>query len=161
MTQIVPFETMTQEETNKLLQQRVTMFTGYAFALAQKVGLTPEEAAQFFMEPHRADYATPSTSISRDEILEMQARNSAMSMAVSHGGSNVQLESDNDTWLVKVMLAQDKSIIEQWGISLEFLARWLGEQARLIGEPKGVVYTCWLDGEVLNVQLKLASNKQL
>ncbi len=153
MTQEVLFERLTQEETNALLQQKLTIFTGYAFALAQKAGLTPEEAAQFFMEPHRADYATTSTSISRDEILEQQARSSAVSMAVSHGNNNVQLEHDNDTWVIKVMLMQDKPILEQWGVSLEFLTRWLGEQARLIGEPKGVVYTCWLVGEVLNVQL--------
>ncbi len=153
MTQAVPFETMTQEETNELLQQRVTMFTGYAFALAQKAGLTPEEAAQFFMEPHRIDDSTLPDSISRKEILEQQARSSAVSMVVSHGSSSVQLEHDNDTWLIKVIFTQDKLILEQWGVSLEFLARWLGEQARLIGESKGVVYTCWLDGEVLNVQI--------
>jgi hypothetical protein len=108
------------------------------------------------MEPHRADYTAIPNSTSHEEILEQQARSSAVSMAVSHGGNNVQLERDNDTWLIKVMLEQDKLIVEQWGISLEFLARWLGEQARPIGVPKGIVYTCWLDGDVLNVQLRLA-----
>lgn len=161
MTQVVPFATMTQEETNKLLQQRVTMFTGYAFALAQKAGLTPEEAAQFFMEPHRVDYTTTSNSISHDEILEQQAKSSVLSMVVSHGSSNVQLERDNDAWLVKVILTQDKPILEQWGTSLEFLACWLGEQARLIGEPKGITYTCWLDGYVLNVRLTLNARKEI
>jgi hypothetical protein len=45
--------------------------------------------------------------------------------------------------------------LEPWGISLEFFARWLGEQVRLIGEPKGIVYTTWIDGETLFMQLSL------
>ena len=154
MSQEVPIETMTLEETIVLLQQRLTMFTGYAFALAQKAGLTPEEAAQMFMESHRTSNATLSSSA---EMLEQQAQSNAISMAVSNGRSNVRLERDANRWLIKILLTQDRPIIEQWGASLAFLARWLQEQARLIGEPKGIAYKCWLDGEVLHVALVLRS----
>lgn len=156
MSQEVPIEVITLEETVILLQQRLTMFTGYAFALAQKAELTPKEAAQVFMELHRTEYVTLSSPA---EILEQQAKNSAISMTVSHGSSNVRLERDTDKWLVKVLLTQDRPIIEQWGASLAFLAQWLQEQARLIDEPKGIVYKCWLDEEVLTVQLMLQSNE--
>lgn len=153
-TQPVPIDTVAAEQMLPWLQHHILAWTGYAFALAQRAGLTPEVAAQIFMSPiidagqvtFQADAAS----------LEQQAMQNAVIMSAFHGANNVHLERDGDTWLLKIATAAIKQELELWGVFLDFFALWLGEQARLIGEPKGIVYTSWLEDETLYLQLTLA-----
>ena len=154
VTEVVHFDTMLTEQAATWLQGHLTFFAGYALALAQRTGLGPEEAARFFMEPLRDTSAshTPANA----ETLERQARGSAAHMALMHGKSNVELEHDGKRWVVKTSLTHDKAhLAERWGTSMEFFARWVQEQARIVGRPKGIEYSCWLDSETLCVQLAL------
>jgi hypothetical protein len=132
----------------------LTIFAGYALALAQKAGLSPEEAARFFMEP--LSDTSASHIWANAETLERQTRGSAAHMALMHGESNVELTHDGDKWIVRTLLTHDKAhLTELWGTSMEFFAHWVQEQARIVGRPKGIEYTCWLEGETLCVQLAL------
>ena len=45
MTEVVQFDTVPTEQAATWLQGHLTFFAGYALALAQKAGLSPEEAA--------------------------------------------------------------------------------------------------------------------
>jgi len=152
-TQNIRVGTASAEQALPWLQHHILAWTGYAFALAQQAGLSPEEAARLFMQPMLNE---KQTTFQADAVrLEQQAMQNAVIMAAIHGASNVHLERDEDTWLLKIVVTDVKQELETWGVSLEFFARWLGEQARLIGEPKGIVYTTWLDGETLSMQLSL------
>jgi hypothetical protein len=149
--QYVPIDTLPPEQALHWLQQHLTTWTGYAFALAQQADLTPEEAAHFFMQP----LLTPGqVHLQADEqALERQAKQSAATMILMHGDNNVHLERDGDQWLLRATLTDLKGDLEPWGISLEFFTRWLGEQARLVGLPKGIVYTTWLEEDTLFMRL--------
>jgi hypothetical protein len=148
---------MPEEQAMVWLQHHITTWTGYAFALAQKASLSPEEAARMFMEPLRAYVGSQTQADS--QLLEQQAKQSAATMALMHGQNNVQLDHDEDRWLMKTIITAEKQNLQQWGVSVEFFTRWLGEQARLVGEPKGIVYTTWLEDDMLYIQLTLQPGK--
>ncbi len=153
-TQNIPVGTLSVEQAVSWLQPHITTWTGYAFALAQKAGLSPEAAARIFMQPVLDEGQT--TFQADAAQLEQQAKQNATMMALLHGAGNVHLERDGDTWLLKAALGDFRQKLENWGVSLEFFARWLGEQARLIGGPKGIAYSSWLEGDTLHIQLRLA-----
>jgi hypothetical protein len=137
------------------LQPHVATWTAYAFALAQQADLSPEEAARLFMQPMPA--GEPQAYQADAALLERQARQSAGVMMLMHGSANVHLEREGDTWLLRAVLADMKSSLELWNVSLDFFARWLGEQARLVCLPKGITCTTWLDGDIFSMQLALLS----
>lgn len=107
MTEVVQFDTVPPEQAAIWLQGHLTFFAGYALALAQKAGQSPEEAARFFMEP--LSDTSASHIPANAETLERQARGSAAHMALMHGESNVELEHDGDRWIVKMLLTHDKA----------------------------------------------------
>jgi len=155
-TQNIPVDILSVKQAVSWLQPHITTWTGYAFALAQKAGLSPEAAARIFMQPVLDE---KQTAFQADEVqLEQQAKQNATMMALLHGADNVHLERDGDTWLLKAALGDFKQKLEVWDVSLEFFAGWLGEQARLIGEPKGITYSSWLEGDTLYMQLRLKSH---
>ena len=152
----IPVDILSVEQAILWLQPHITTWTGYAFALAQQADLSPEEAARIFMQPILDErLATFQADAAR---LEQQAKQNAAMMALLHGAENVQLEQDEGTWLLKATLGDFRHKLASWGVSLEFFVRWLGEQARLIGEPKGIIYSSRLEGDTLYMQLRLASN---
>ena len=153
--QRIPFDTASVEQAQPWLQHHIIAWSSYAFALARQAGLGPEEAARFFMQPILDE--GQATFQADAERLEQQARQNALIMAAFHGANNVQLERDGETWLLKIATTEVRAELEPRNIPLEFFARWLGEQSRLIGEPKGIAYITWLEGDSLCMQLTLAA----
>lgn len=47
---LVPIEDMPLEHVVEMLREQVMSFQGYALSMAQKAGLTPEEAGYFWFE---------------------------------------------------------------------------------------------------------------
>ncbi|GHO79052.1 hypothetical protein KSD_68230 [Ktedonobacter sp. SOSP1-85] len=152
----VSIDTLPTEEAANWLQSHLTTWTAYACTLAQQGTLSPEDAARLFMQPvplaagERADA----------QLLERQARQSATVMALMHGASNVSLEREGDSWLLKATLSVLREHLKAWHVELAFFARWLGEQARLVGLTKGIDYTTWLEGDVLHMRLSLLEPEQ-
>lgn len=153
-TQPVTIDPVTSEEMLPWLQHHILAWTSYAFALAKLANLTPEAAANLFMQP-LSDEERPSFQADAPR-LEQQARQNAVIMSALHGAEHVHLERDGDTWLLQMETAAFKQELALRGVSLDFFARWLGEQARLIGVPKGIAYTSWLKDELFCLQLTLA-----
>lgn len=147
----VSIDTLPAEEAANWLQSHLTTWTAYACALAQQGKLIPEDAARLFMQP------VPLTTGEQadTQLLERQARQSATVMALMHGSSNVSLEREEDCWLLKATLGALREHLASWHVELAFFARWLGEQARLVGLAKGIDYTTWLEGDVLHMRLSL------
>lgn len=147
----VSIDTLPAEEAANLLQSHLTTWTAYACALAQQGKIGPEEAAHLFMQP------VPLTAGEQvgAQSLERQARQSATVMALMHSASNVSLERDEDSWLLKAGLGVLSEHLAAWGVDLAYFARWLGEQARLVGLAKDIDYTTWLEDDVLHMRLSL------
>jgi len=156
MSERIAMEMVPVEQALNALRHHVTMWHGYAFALAQKANLSPEEAAHFFMEGHAPIIvATPTDPA----MLAQYARQTATTLALIGEGNNVFLEQVGERWLIKSVITADRPNLERWGAALDFFVRWLAEHSRMIGEPKRIEYTLWLDGDVLHVQLALRPNE--
>ena len=154
--QSISLDVIPAEQGMHVLQAHNVTWTGYAFALAQRANLAPEEAARIFMQA-MMPYVSASTSADA-ALLEQQAMQAAEMMALLHGHANVRLERVGETWLLRTTLTELKEGLEVWEVPLEFFARWMGEQARLVGISKGIAYTTWLDVETLHVQVALLPN---
>lgn len=152
-TRFVPLAVLPAEQGVHTLQMHHITWTGYAYALAQRANLTPEEAARLFMQA-MTPYVVANSSADA-AVLEQQARQAAEMMALLHGHANVLLEQTGEVWSLRTTLTELKEGLAIWGIPLEFFARWMGEQARLVGESKGIDYQTWLDGKTLYMQLAL------
>src|SRR5260370_42251874 len=72
MTQEVSFDTFPTEQAIAWLRHHTAVMHAYAFALAQKAGLSPAEAAHLFVDPWHA--SMPPQPSATAEILEQQAR---------------------------------------------------------------------------------------
>lgn len=146
MNKPIPIESLSVQQQIESLRHHVLMFTGYALSLAEKMVISPQDAAALFMAPltHSAQVVT----------LEGQAQGDALRMSMIHGVEKVHLTQHDGDWLIQIQVEADKPILEQWGVSISFWAEWLGEQARLLGQTKGIKYVVWLDSETLNIQLE-------
>lgn len=150
----IPIDPVTAEQMLPWLQHHIIAWTSYAFALARKAHLEPEEAARLFMQPMiDKGQATFQADTAR---LEQQAMQNAVILSALHGAQQVCLEQEDEAWHLQLRTAEIGQELTAWGVPLDFFARWLGEQARLIGEPKGIHYAWWLDDEALHMRLTLA-----
>ncbi|MBO0780168.1 MAG: hypothetical protein J2P37_15195 [Ktedonobacteraceae bacterium] len=135
--------TLTDEQVIAWHRHHSMVLHGYALTLALKAGLSPAEAAGIFVEPWksgRADFPSQVT----DQVLEQQARQTAEVSALAYGEEHVEVERQDDTWLVKVVIAH-REPLERYGASLERHIQWVAEQLRQVCEPKGIACTIWLD----------------
>jgi hypothetical protein len=149
----IPVDPVTAEQMMPWLQHHIVAWTAYAFALARRAHLAPEEAARLFMQPViDAGQARFQADAAR---LGQQAMQNAVILSALHGAQQVCLEQEDDAWHVQLRTEEIQQELAAWDVPLDFFARWLGEQARLIGEPKGIRYTWWLDDEALHLQLTL------
>lgn len=151
--QSITLDVIPAEQGMYVLQAHNITWTGYALTLVRQANLTSEEAARIFMQA-MMPYVSTSTSANA-ALLERQAMQAAEMMVLLHGHANVRLERDEEAWLLRVTLTELKEGLEVWGVPLEFFTRWMSEQARLVGESKGINYKTWLDGETLYMQLSL------
>jgi hypothetical protein len=142
----IPIESLPLEQQVESLRQHVLMFTGYALSLAEKMAMSPGDAALLFMES-----LTPSAQL---VSLESQAKGDALRMSMIHGLEKVQLTQHDENWLIQIQVDADQPILEQWGVSISFWADWLARQAEVLGQAKGIKYVVWLDSETLNIQLE-------
>jgi len=60
-----------------------------------------------------------------------------------------------EQWLIKSVITADRPTCSGGEPHWTFLCAGLAEHSRMIGEPKGVEYRLWLEGDVLHVQLVL------
>ncbi|EFH84344.1 hypothetical protein [Ktedonobacter racemifer] len=153
----VSIDTLPAEEAANWLQSHLTTWTAYACALAQQGKLSPEDAARLFMQPVSLTAGEQADA----QVLERQARQSATVMVLMHGASNVSLEREDDSWLLKAALGVLRDHLDSWHVELAFFAHWLNEQARLVGLAKGIDYTTWLEGDVLHMRLSLLEAGQV
>lgn len=153
MTQKPPLITLTAEQRISWYQHHVCVLHGYALALALKAGLSPEEAASFFVEPWHSARASQASQAT-DQMLEQQARQAAEVLALTYGAEHVQVEHQGETWLVKAIIV-DCEPLERYGASLELHARWTAEQLRQVCEPKGILCSTWLARDTQHLQFSL------
>lgn len=156
MAQEIAINCMTADETLAMLRHQDANGHGYALALAQQANLTPEEAVQIFMAPYNVYFASQSYEPGLP-LLAQQAQQNAAMLALSSGEENVRLERDGETWLITASLPEVESL-ERWGANMDYHLRWTQEQLRLVGDPKGINYKVWLDGNVQYIQLSLKEN---
>ncbi|HEY7349287.1 MAG TPA: hypothetical protein VH599_13315 [Ktedonobacterales bacterium] len=147
--------TLSDEQTIAWLQHHVQVLHGYALALALKAGLSPAEAAATFVEPghgDRADLHPPAS-------LQLQARQIAEALALTHGAEHVHVQHHDNTWSVQVTVI-DREPFERYGASLEMHTQWIAEQVRHVCEPKGIRPSVWLDQETLSLHLSLQMERR-
>jgi hypothetical protein len=154
MTENNSSTSFTPEEAIEWLRHHVLVMQGYAFALAQKAGLTVGDAAHLFVEPL---LATPSSwPTPTSQVLEQQAIQSATVLALTYGQEQVHREQHDNSWLLKATLTQvHRENLERYGASLEFHTQWLAEQLRLVCEPKNIHSTVRQTSDGLSISLRL------
>jgi hypothetical protein len=146
------FVTLSEEQTLAWYQHLVQAQHGYTLALALKAGLSPEEAARLWENRHGSRTSQPSQATI--EIVERQAEQIAEVFALTYGEKYVQIEQQDETWLVEVTIA-DREPLECYGASLDLYTQWVAEQVRLVCEPKGIRCSVWLDQETPSPHLSL------
>jgi hypothetical protein len=130
------------------LRHLAVSMAGYAFALATRAGLSPEEAARFWLE---AVSSTGSDgSVASPEEIEANARRDATTMEMING--NAALSREGEVWCIQVDAGGDRADLERWGASLDFWARWLTEQGRLLAQRDGRRSTTRLEGSTLHIE---------
>ncbi len=145
--------TLTEEQTIVWYQQHIQVLHGYALALSLKAGLSPAEAATFFVTLWHEDYASLQSQAT-PTMLEQQARQIAEVLALTYGDACLALEREGENWLVKVDLALHEPL-ERYGVSLEYYIQWVAHQLHLVCEAKGILCTVWLEGESQLIRLAL------
>lgn len=155
MAQKRSFITLSAEQTLAWYQHHVQVLHGYALALAQKAGLSPEEAAAMFVEPGHGSQA-PLQLQGTLPLLEQQARQIAEALALTHGEKHIHARQQDDTWLVEVTI-DDHEPFERYGASLEVHTHWIAEQLRLVCKPKGIRCSVWLEQTPLSLHISLQS----
>lgn len=135
--------------SSRFLRQQVLLFQGFALALAASLGMTPEEAGRRFWEGLSSDGS--SRTLEAPE-LERIARIVAEDMALIYG--NASVERVGEGWRVTTTLGDhNRATLGTWGVSLEYVARWLGEVQRHEGERIGTTWTTNLHGDRLVQEL--------
>ena len=149
------FVTLSEEQTLAWYQHLVQGLHGYTLALALKAGLSPAEAARLWENWHGGRTTQPSQATL--EMVESQAEQIAEVFALTYGEEHVQIEQQDETWLVEVTIA-DREPLERYGTSLELYTQWVAEQVRLVCEPKGIRCSVWLDQETPSLHLSLQAD---
>ena len=150
------FNKLSDEQTIAWYQHHMQVLHSYALALALKAGLSPVEAARFFVEPWHANHHATSARPTA-QLLEQQAKQVASVSALSHGEEQVHLEQQERGWLVEVTIV-DREPLERYSVSLEVYTQWVGEQLRQVCELKGIRCAVWLDQDVQFIQLSLQAD---
>ena len=150
------FVTLSEEQTLAWYQHLVRALHGYALALALSAGLSPAEAARLWENWHAGLASHPSQTTL--QMIEQQAKQIAEVFALTHGEEHVQIEQQDETWLVEVTIA-DREPLERYGASLELHTQWVAEQVRLVCEPKGIRCSVWLDQETPSLHLSLQADR--
>ncbi|EFH80938.1 hypothetical protein [Ktedonobacter racemifer] len=146
------FVTLSEEQTLAWYQHLVQALHGYTLALTLKAGLSPAEAARLWENWHGGRTSQPSQATL--EMVEQQAEQIAEVFALTHGEEHVQIEQQDEAWLVEVTIA-DREPLERYGASLELYTQWVAEQMRLVCEPKGIRCSVWLDQETPSLHFSL------
>jgi len=151
MPEIVPIEAIPTEEALDMLRGQVSLFHGYALALARKAGLPPDEAGQMFFTL-LGDPALPPRPPAGPEDVERVARAVASFSQVTF--PDTQLQREGNTWTIRSVLTDAKAGLERWGTPLEDFVRWSATVQRLEGEASGgIAWDTWRDGGILYQRL--------
>ncbi len=157
MTEKRSLITLSEEQAIAWYQHHLLVLHGYALTLALKAGLSPAQAAIFFVEPWHSDRVSIRAQATA-QILEQQARQIAEVSALSYGEEHVQLTQQDQNWLVQITIA-DPEPLERYGASPELHTQWVAEQLRQVCEPKGIRCRVWQDQDRQYIQLSLQAEQ--
>lgn len=152
----VAVQSASLEEKVERLRYHWTHYVGYAFALAQRAGMSPEEAARLWMEPFLSGREERPERTPQE--LERWVRENAAAMQIFHG--NARLEREGNIWIMRVSLEEDRQNLELWGAALDFFGRWAGEQVRLLGTVQGFKARGWLEGETMCFRFEVMEQQE-
>lgn len=128
------------EDQVSLLRHHSMNLAGYAFALARRQGMEPEEAVRLWREP--AMQRPAGEEVETQTWLE---RNAA-AMAMFHGPVN--LDRAGGAWTMRVTLGEQLAPLAAWE-SVDYWVRWIVEESRIAAQPRGLTASGRLDGETL------------
>jgi hypothetical protein len=133
------------EDQVPLLRRHSLNLAGYAFALARRQGIGPEEAARLWMEPRMHS--------STDNGIEVEAwlERNAAGMALFHGGA--YLTRAEGGWTMRVEVGAELAPLQTWE-AVDYWVRWMAEQAQILAMPRGLRATAGLEGTILAVRFE-------
>ena len=157
MPETIQIEGMSTGDEVEMLRRQVLMFQGYAYALAQRAGLSPEEAGCLWFEA-LGDPARSARPPADPAVVERVAKGVAtFSLALLP----TTLECDGDTWTIRSVLTDATADLERWGAPLVFFVRWSAMVQRREGEASGgIIWETWQEGDSVYQRLSLSSSLQ-
>jgi hypothetical protein len=128
-----------------MLRRHCMSLAGYAFTLARRLGMTPDEAVRLWMEP-----AMQRSSGGRVEIDTWIDRNVA-AMSVFHGP--VDLRRDGETWIMGIDASNVLPVLAAWD-AVDYWVAWITEQGRMVAQPQGLDASSRLDSSILTFRFE-------
>lgn len=133
------------DEQISVLRRHCMNLAGYAFSLARRQGLSPEEALRLWMEP----------AMQRSGGHPLDARTwierNAAAMKIFH--RNVDIARDDETWVMRVDVGDELPPLEAWG-AVDYWAAWMIAQARVVAARQGLNASGGLEGSTLTVRFE-------
>lgn len=133
------------DEQVSVLRRHCMNLAGYAFSLARRQGLSPEEALRLWMEP--------AMQRSSGQPLDAQAwiERNAAAMRIFHGA--VDVTQDGEAWLMRIDVGDELDLLAAWD-AVDYWVAWIVEQARVVAEPQGLRASGQLDATTLMVRFE-------
>ena len=152
MTYQIPVEEMSLDYTVEHLRHVALMFAGYAFALAERAGMSAEDAADLWLTAVSA--IDPAERDATAEEVERIAKRDAAYLAMMHRGAEL-VRTEDRAWSLTIDVSGDLEELERFGTSREFWVRWLAAQQRQFSLRDGYTSRLWLEGERLREELSI------
>ena len=152
MTEQMPVDEMPIDYAVEHLRHVALMFAGYSFALAERAGMSPEDAADFWLTAVSA--IEPAERAATPEEVERIAKRDAAYLAIMHRGAELA-RTAGPTWSLAVDVSGDLENLERFGTPREFWVRWLAAQQQQFSLRDGYTSRLWLEGEELHEELSV------
>lgn len=133
------------DEQVSMLRRHCMNLAGYAFSLARRQGLLPEEALRLWMEP--------AMQRSREQSIDVETwieRNVA-AMEIFHDSVNVT--HDGEAWVMRIEVSGQLAPLEAWD-AVDYWVAWMVEQARVVAKRQGLVASGRLEDETFVVHFE-------
>lgn len=150
MAEQIQVDVASNEQIVEHLRHLALMFAGYAFALAERAGMSAQDAADFWLTGVSA--IDPAESPATAEEVKEIARRDAAHLGMIHRRAALQRASDG-TWALAVDVSGDLDEIRRFGSTPEFWVGWLAAQQRQFSLRDGYAARLWLEGETLREEL--------
>jgi hypothetical protein len=133
----------TRDDRVLLLRRHCMNLAGYAFSLARRQGLSPEDALRLWMGP-----AMQRSNARPLDAQTWVARNAA-AMEIFHG--DVSVTQVGKAWVMRVEVTNELEPLSAWN-AVDYWVAWITEQARIVAKPHGLHVSSRLDGATLTFQ---------